>query len=150
MLWICRLVLEILSDIRDPLDDLESEEVQAARELAEKRFGEIQCRLNEIETKLRKARSKIERDDLKEVRVPLCTLERPCAAASDRDRSFSSLSPPNQERGELQTESQSLQEELAALQLIEDAVFGRSLIVTKALLHSTKKVSPSLNAVGSV
>ncbi len=74
---LCRLVLEILSDIRDPLDDLESEEVQAARELAEKRFGEIQCRLNEIETKLRKAKSKIERDDLKEVRVPLCTLERP-------------------------------------------------------------------------
>lgn len=143
---LCRLVLEILSDIRDPLDDLESEEVQAARELAEKRFGEIQCRLNEIEAKLRKAKSKIERDDLKEVRVPL-TLERPCAAASGRGRLLSSLSP-NQERGELQAESQSLQEEQAALQLIEDAVFGRSLIVTKALLHSTKKVSLSLSLSG--
>jgi chromosome segregation ATPase len=63
-------VLEILSDIRDPLDELESEEVREAQKQALQRFDEIQSRLDEIETKLRKARSTGERDQLKAVRDP--------------------------------------------------------------------------------
>jgi hypothetical protein len=54
-----------------------------------------------------------------------------------------------QERGELQTEAQTIQDEQAALQLIEDAVYGRSLIVTKALLHSTKKVRLETGGIDS-
>lgn len=61
--------MEILSDIRDPLDDLESAEVKEAQAESIKRYEQIQDLLENIERDLKKAKTKSERDKLKEVQA---------------------------------------------------------------------------------
>jgi hypothetical protein len=61
-----RLVIEVLSDVRDPLDELQSAEVQLAREESEKRFESLVDQIEALEARLPRSK-KSERESIKKV-----------------------------------------------------------------------------------
>ncbi|KAL6049642.1 Condensin complex component, non-smc subunit [Balamuthia mandrillaris] len=106
-----RIVFEVLSDVRDPLEELHSEELDQARKEAEQRYEELIDRIDELNDQISRMKKK-------------------------RNGSIEDL---QQELAQLQVEADGLENEQLLFENMEDSVYFRLLHITEALLQRTPK-----------
>jgi len=66
-----RLILEIISDLRDPLEELESEEIMAVRKQGEERYEELVAQIEELEARKERCLKKKDAHSVKSI-VKVC------------------------------------------------------------------------------